>query len=589
MLGRFTWNAVRLAALSVTGLCALTAHAVVEPWVEFEGTGDGPGAGKRVVLVSGDEEYRSEEGLPLLGRMLSEHFGFHSTVLFAWNEEGGFVDPNHQGNIPGMEALDDADLMIILTRFRNPTDAQMAALDRYLKAGKPVVGLRTSTHGFQFPGDSPWAHYSNGYSGPTEGWQGGFGRVVLGEQWIMHHGGHKADSTHGIIPAEATDHPITRGLSDRDVWGSTNVYGLRLPLPGDSFPVVLGQVTRRAGRIDTDDLFFGMRQTDSEPRGMDRNNPMMPVAWTRTYQVPGGELGRAFTSTMGASTDLLTEGTRRMVLQGALWALGLEDAIPEEGVVADIVGPYEPTQFNFHSDEYFAERALHPAQFAAHAGTPRWDLDQVQRLAAEQDYAAAIALFEEVKADTPEAIASIDGLKMAVVYAVAAGPDAHRAHSEWLLGQFPEPELATDAERAVKGYVLVPWADNADMIEQSVARCRFAVEQATEAGEEVYLPWFYGSLGIALYRAGDTAEAAEWLARSAGDESPYISSLALAFHAMAEHANGNADAAAASLAAARERVEAFPAPRTDAYREEWTDILMSGMALEEAEGLIGGA
>lgn len=338
---------------------AVAGAAVAEegPWLIYEG-GDGPGAGKRVVLIAGDEEYRSEEALPLLARMLSEHHGFHCTVLFSWNERGGYIDPNMQGNIPGTHHLEDADLAFFFNRFRNPTDEQMAHIDAYLKSGRPVVGLRTSTHAFQFPGDSAWAHYSNGYSGETEGWEGGFGRVVLGEQWINHHGQHKGNSTHGIIPPEAADHPITRGLSDGDVWAVTNVYRVRLPLPGDSVPVVLGQATLREGEFDNDDIFFGMRQGDSEPRADEVNDPMMPVAWTRTYQVPGGEPGRVFTTTMGASADLLTEGTRRLIVQGALWAAGLEDAIPEEGVNAEIVGRYEPTQFNFHDNVYFRELNL---------------------------------------------------------------------------------------------------------------------------------------------------------------------------------------------------------------------------------------
>jgi hypothetical protein len=330
------------------------------PWLIYEG-GDGPGAGTRVVLISGDEEYRSEEALPLLARMLSEHHGFHCTVLFPWNERRGYIDPNHQGNIPGLDKLDDADLMIIFNRFRNPSDEQMEAIDRYLKAGKPVLGIRTSTHAFQFPGDSQWAHYSNGYAGEVEGWQGGFGRLVLGEQWISHHGAHKGDSTHGIIPPEAKDHPVTRGIQDMDIWGSTDVYGMRLPLPGDSFPVVLGQVTLRAGDYDAEDIHFGMRETDSEPRGEGKNDPMMPIAWTRTYEVPGGEPGRAFTSTIGASVDLLNEGTRRLLIHGAFWAAGLEDAIPEDGANADIVGNFEPTQYDFHDAGYWRDRALQPS------------------------------------------------------------------------------------------------------------------------------------------------------------------------------------------------------------------------------------
>src|SRR5881409_3694509 len=88
------------------------------PWVVYEG-GDGPGKGKHVVLVSGDEEYRSEEALPQLGRILARHHGFKCTVLFAIDPKDGSINPNVKDNIPGLEALRTADLMIIFTRMRN--------------------------------------------------------------------------------------------------------------------------------------------------------------------------------------------------------------------------------------------------------------------------------------------------------------------------------------------------------------------------------------------------------------------------------------------------------------------------------------
>ncbi len=80
--------------------------------------GDGPGAGKRIVLVSGDEEYRSEEALPQLAKILSERHGFDTVVLFAQDPRvAGIINPNYSSNIPGLEALREADLMIIATRF----------------------------------------------------------------------------------------------------------------------------------------------------------------------------------------------------------------------------------------------------------------------------------------------------------------------------------------------------------------------------------------------------------------------------------------------------------------------------------------
>jgi hypothetical protein len=108
-----------LALASLLGAPALGA----DPWVVSEGS-DGPGKGKHVVLVSGDEEYRSEEALPQLAKILATHHGFKCTVLFAVGKDGT-IDPNRSDNIPGLEALRTADLMIIATRFRDLPDDQM--------------------------------------------------------------------------------------------------------------------------------------------------------------------------------------------------------------------------------------------------------------------------------------------------------------------------------------------------------------------------------------------------------------------------------------------------------------------------------
>ena len=64
----------------------------VQPWVVYEG-GDGPGKGKHVVLVSGDDEYRSEELLPQLGKILAKRHGFKCTVLFAIDPATGTINP----------------------------------------------------------------------------------------------------------------------------------------------------------------------------------------------------------------------------------------------------------------------------------------------------------------------------------------------------------------------------------------------------------------------------------------------------------------------------------------------------------------
>src|SRR5437660_617455 len=107
---------VSYLALALLARLAAARARAANPWLTFEG-GEGPGKGKHVVLVSGDEEYRSEEALPQLAKILSRRHGFKCTVLFAIDPKTGTIDPN-KSNIPGLEALDRADLMVLFTRFR---------------------------------------------------------------------------------------------------------------------------------------------------------------------------------------------------------------------------------------------------------------------------------------------------------------------------------------------------------------------------------------------------------------------------------------------------------------------------------------
>ena len=197
----------------------------------------------------------------------------------------------------------------------------MAHIDAYLKAGNPVIGIRTATHAFRKLSDrSTYAHYGDGYDGDKTEWTGGFGRLVLGEKWVDHHGRHKHESTIGVIVPGEEGHPILRGIGSEDIWGSTDVYAVRLPLPGDSVPLVLGKVMARDGTFDEGDLHYGMRPEDSRPVE-EKNDPMMPVAWTKSYQIPGGERGRVFTTTMGSSADLLSAGCSENAWQPSYHAL----------------------------------------------------------------------------------------------------------------------------------------------------------------------------------------------------------------------------------------------------------------------------
>lgn len=314
-------------------LCALLIAPFVhgqinEPlWVVYDGF-DGPGKGKHIVLISGDEEYRSEEALPQLGKILAKHHGFKCTVLFAIDPKTGEINPNVNNNIPGLEQLKTADLMIIATRFRALPEEQMQHIAGYLDSGKPIIGMRTATHAFSgMKGKFAKYNWNNG----DKDYKQGFGRQILGETWISHHGGHGSQSTRGILVKDAGKLPMLKGIKDGDIWGPSDVYGVRLPLPEGCIPLVMGQV------------LVGMKSTDKPLEGK-KNDPMMPIAWLRMLESQPRKPTRIFTTTMGASQDLEADGTRRMLVNASYWCVGLEDRIPAMSNV-DIVGEFKASRF----------------------------------------------------------------------------------------------------------------------------------------------------------------------------------------------------------------------------------------------------
>ncbi len=316
-----------IACLTLLVLPANAALAA-DPWLVFQGK-EGPGKGKSIVFISGDEEYRSEESLPMLAKIMAKDYGFKCTVLFEIDPKTGDIDVNQHDNIPGLEALDKADLMILALRFRNLPDDQMKHIVSYVESGRPIIGIRTATHSFNIPDGKTYSRYSWG----SKEWDGGFGRQVLGETWVNHHGHHGKESTRGVLAPGAASHPILRGIKDGDIWGPTDVYTVAIPLPGDSHPLVLGQV------------LTGMDPADKPLEGP-KNDPMMPIAWVKTYtpRTEKGKPARVFTTTMGCSQDFESEGYRRLLVNAATWCVGLEAKIAAKSDVA-LVGKYKASPF----------------------------------------------------------------------------------------------------------------------------------------------------------------------------------------------------------------------------------------------------
>lgn len=324
-----------LAILVTAAAAAAQEHPVPAGpnWLTYEG-GEGPGAGKHVVLIAADQEYRSEQSMPMLARLLSRRHGFHCTVLFLVNEDG-LCDPTlpirwqKEGKgivhrIPGLEHLKTADLMILFSRLVTLSDEQIGHVIDYLDSGKPIIAIRTANHGFleNFP-------YRKGNRRVR------FGDDVLGGAFRSHHGNWHADSTRGIIVEENAGHPVLTGV--KDVWGPSDVYQCwdkGKALGSDCTALLLGQP------------LVGRKPDDAS----NTKKAALPVAWTKTWTGNKGKTARVFHLTMGSARDFQNEGLRRLTLNAALWCVGREKTITAD-LNCDVVGRYEPRPSGFRYHE----------------------------------------------------------------------------------------------------------------------------------------------------------------------------------------------------------------------------------------------
>lgn len=329
--------------LGILPLMALVQSPQLREWAVFEGT-SGPGRNKHVVLLAGDEEYRSEEALPQLALILSLRHGFKCTVLFSIGKDGT-IDPDRRDNQPGLQLLKDADLVVMMLRFRQWPDRQMRFFDAYVQSGKPILALRTSTHAFDIA-SGPFERY--GWQSKT--WPGGFGRQILGETWVSHWGEHGKQATRGVVGSMNKGHAVLRGVDG--IFVPTDVYEAHPS--ADSQVLMRGEVVSGMNPVDPP-----ATQTKRNAIGAEQpvNDPMMPVVWTCALQMSLGasrvqgsnrpsapQTRRILTTTMGSAQDLLNEGFRRLLVNGVYWLTGLP--VPPRAA-GGLVGEYTPSPFGF--------------------------------------------------------------------------------------------------------------------------------------------------------------------------------------------------------------------------------------------------
>jgi len=286
-----------------------------------------------IVFVTGDEEYRSEESMPMLGRIAQSVLNAKVTVCYALDSEG-FIDPNNAENIEGLEALASADLMVLFTRFRALPDDQLQYILDYAESGKPMVGFRTATHAFKYEND-----LEKGFL--NEEWP----KKVFGQKWITHHG-HFEDGnlplTEVNIYADQKTHPILNGFEPFKAYSWLyHVEGNGDQLSGGCRPLVSGR---------------SLRSKYAESQEYPFNNP---VAWHKTYTGTSGVAARVFFTTLGHPYDFKEVAMRKLAINGMAWALGMEGQIPAAGFDVDITD-YNPNNSGF--GEKF-KKELKPVSF----------------------------------------------------------------------------------------------------------------------------------------------------------------------------------------------------------------------------------
>ena len=275
-----------------------------------------------IVFVTGDEEYRSEESMPMLARILERDHGFRVSIAYSLDDRG-FVDPNNTKDVTGIEALKSADLLVLFTRFRNWPEAKFQVFLDYIAQGKPLVGFRTATHAFRFP---------QGHR--HEAWNETRIAELVGQKWITHHGHHGTQVLTKVRPLDvAKSHPILRGVKPFDAYSWLyHVQGGEDKLHGDVTLLVEGTA---------------LKSKHQRAKNLKSYPLTGPTAWIKTYTGANGRKGRVFFSTTAHPYDFKADANRTLALNGILWALGMENKIPQEGCNPKLAAGYEPNNAGF--------------------------------------------------------------------------------------------------------------------------------------------------------------------------------------------------------------------------------------------------
>ena len=209
----------------------------------------------KLCMLSGSFEYDSEASLKVFDRHVRDEYGMETTTVVFSTED----------DEESLAALDDTDVLLLFSRRLNTSGAELDRLQRYCAAGRPVVGVRTASHGFQ-----NWL---------------AFDKDVLGGNYNMHYKPGPAVTVE-IAAGDAAQHSILEGVNGFVTYGS--LYR--------NEPIA----------DDTTLLLTGASVDGTEP-----------VAWTRIH-----EGGRVFYTSLGHQQDFQEVNFLRLLSNGVLWAAG---------------------------------------------------------------------------------------------------------------------------------------------------------------------------------------------------------------------------------------------------------------------------
>lgn len=142
--------------------------------------GDDPPKPLQICMLSGSAEYESDISLSRFRDELQARYPVRCTLLRARGES----------DLPGLEALESADVALFFTRRLTIGGDDLARVRNYAEAGRPIVAVRTASHGFQ-----RWLE---------------FDKLVLGGNYQNHYKNGESVVVKNV--SESSDHPILAGV-----------------------------------------------------------------------------------------------------------------------------------------------------------------------------------------------------------------------------------------------------------------------------------------------------------------------------------------------------------------------------------------